>query len=42
MGDSNLVVNWMNGSWKINNRKIKSGSAKDAKSVGQNRHSSDG
>ena len=23
MGDSNLIVNWMNGKWKINNQKFK-------------------
>ena len=23
LGDSNLIVNWMNGKWKINNQKFK-------------------
>ena len=42
MDGSNLVVNWMEGRWNNNKSKIQSGSAKDAESVGQNRHPSDG
>ena len=41
MGDSNLVVNWKNGRWKINYQKFGAEVQKDAESTGQNRHSSD-
>ena len=32
MGYSNLVVDWMDERWKMNNQKVQDGSAKDAES----------